>query len=294
MSITAELGVSRVLSLPQGPVRIYERGTGQPVVFVQGLFANAAAWRKVVPALADEYRCITADWPFGAHHLPMSAQADLTPIGLAGTVADVLDHLDLNDVILVGNDGGGMVSQLVVTRRPDRVGGLVLTPCDAYENFPPPQFDYLCRIARVPGITPLAARVLRIEAIRLGCARSRYGFGQLHSGPIDVEVLDHYLRGLINERGVLTDAIKFLRAVDNRYTLEAARQFSSVTLPVLIAWSPEDEVFPIRHGHRLAADFPNARLEMIENSRTWVAEDQPDRLASLIRQFAATVGAHNR
>ncbi|MFF3224581.1 alpha/beta fold hydrolase [Nocardia suismassiliense] len=290
MNVTAGLGDSRLVQLPQGPIRIYERGRGQPLVFVQGLFANAAAWRKVVPLLTDSYRCITADWPFGAHHLPMAPQADLTPVGIADTVADVIDHLDLNGVILIGNDGGGMLSQLVITRRPDRIGGLILTPCDAYENFPPPQFDYLCRIARLSGIEPLAARALRNRAVRNACARSRYGFGELSSRPIDADLLNHYFHGMATDRGVLRDSIKFLRAVDNRYTLDAAEQFPTIALPVLIAWASEDDVFPFRHGRQLAEDFPNAQLETIPHSRTWVAEDQPEHLVRLIRQFTDSCG----
>ena len=37
---------------------------------------------------------------------------------------------------------------------------------------------------------------------------------------------------------------------------------------------------------RLARDFPNARLERIDDSYTFVSEDQPERLAKLIAEFA--------
>jgi pimeloyl-ACP methyl ester carboxylesterase len=52
---------------------------------------------------------------------------------------------------LVGNDGGGMLCQLVAVNDSERIGRLVVTPCDAYENFPPRMFDYLCWAARIPG-----------------------------------------------------------------------------------------------------------------------------------------------
>ncbi|EUA88046.1 alpha/beta hydrolase family protein [Mycobacterium ulcerans str. Harvey] len=53
-------------------------------------------------------------------------------------VADVLATLDLHDVVLVGNDTGGVVAQLVAVHHPERLGALVLTSCDAFEHFPPP------------------------------------------------------------------------------------------------------------------------------------------------------------
>ena len=66
-------------------------------------------------------------------------------------IADFIDALDLDDVTLVGNDTGGAICQLVVDRRPERLGRLVLTNCDAFENFPPRLFKPLVVAARVPG-----------------------------------------------------------------------------------------------------------------------------------------------
>jgi pimeloyl-ACP methyl ester carboxylesterase len=93
--------------LHKGPLRIHGRGQGEPILFVHGLFANAVAWRKVVPLLAESFRCITADWPFGSHSLLMDPEADCSPAGIAATVADAIEALDLDGVTLVGNDGGG-------------------------------------------------------------------------------------------------------------------------------------------------------------------------------------------
>ncbi|WP_410871240.1 alpha/beta fold hydrolase [Nocardia sp. A7] len=292
MSVVTELGESRLVHLPQGTVRIYERGQGEPVLFVHGLFANAAAWRKVVPPLADSYRCVTADWPFGAHRIPMASDADLTALGIAHTIADVIETLDLDEVTLVGNDGGGMLAQLVVAHRPERIARLVLTPCDAYENFPPPLFDYMCWMARTPGAGTLIGRLLRISTLRHACARSRLGFGGLSCNPISSELIDHYLHGLTHDQGVVRDSLEFLRTVDNKYTLDAAARFASSTLPVLIAWAEDDKFFPYAHAERLAEDFPNARLESITDSLTWVAEDQPIRTADLINHFIGSTPIH--
>lgn len=285
MSVVSALGNSRMVELPDGVVRVYERGEGEPIVFIHGLFANAAAWRKVVPLLADRYRCVTADWPFGAHQTPMTPGADLTPSGIADTIADVIEHLDLHNVTLVGNDGGGMLAQLVITRSPSRIGRLVLTPCDAYENFPPPLFEYLCTMARVPASLHLFSALLRVPAVRRMFGRSLLGYGGLSHTRIDDDLLDHYLRGLMTDRGVRRDTIEFLRSVDNRYTLEAAAKFGDFAQPVLIAWAPDDRFFPFTHAERFDQDFRDARLETIADSLTWVAEDQPGRTAELIDAF---------
>ncbi|OZC53002.1 hydrolase [Rhodococcus sp. RS1C4] len=253
-------------------------------MFVHGLFANAAIWRKVVPLLAENHRCITADWPFGSHAIPVGPGGDMTATGIADVVADVIERLDLRDVTLVGNDGGGMLTQLVITRRPERIGRVVLTPCDAYENFPPPFFAYLCRLARVPITLDLIALALRVPWLRRLYGRSPIGFGWLSHARLGDELLDHFAMPIL-DAGIRRDIARFLRSVDKKYTLDAAEHFRDFEKPVMVAWASDDKFFPFEHAERLVSDFPNARSTMIEGSRTWVSEDRPDVVAALIDDF---------
>lgn len=289
MSPTAALGPMTVVELSQGPIRTYRTGSGPTIVFVHGLFCNAAVWRKVVPLLEDRYTCITADWPFGSHYLPMKDSADLTPRGIAETVADTIEALELDDVTLVGNDGGTMLSQLVVAYRPERLGALVLTSGDAYENFPPRMFEYLCWLARIPGAVAAVGQSLRLPPVR----RLPNAYGWLSHSRVPDDVLDHYLAPLRN-RAVRRDGLKFLRSVSNRYTLDAAGRFRTFDKPALIAWCADDKFFPLEHAERLHTQFPDSRRRDIADSRTYVSEDQPEVLASLIGEFLAEIAAGHR
>src|SRR5688572_20336728 len=137
MSKSVELGEQREIRLPAGVVRYRERGSGPAILFVHGLLVNGDLWRKVVPLLAGEFRCITPDWPLGSQDVPLDEGVKLTTRKAAGIIRRFLDALDLDDVTLVGNDTGGGLCQILVAERPERVGRLVLTSCDAFENFPP-------------------------------------------------------------------------------------------------------------------------------------------------------------
>src|SRR5689334_9762337 len=106
MSLSAALGEEREVRLGAGTIRYRERGQGRPVVFAHGFLTNADLWRNVVPPLAQEWRCIAPDWPLGSHTVAMERGADLTPHGVARLVAEFLAALDLEDVVLVGNDTG--------------------------------------------------------------------------------------------------------------------------------------------------------------------------------------------
>jgi pimeloyl-ACP methyl ester carboxylesterase len=275
------LGVARELELPQGRLRWFEAGTGSPIVFVHGLLVNANLWRKVVANLSAEFRCITLDLPLGSHTLPMPEAADLTPHGLADLIADALDALELEDVALVGNDTGGALCQMVVTRRPERIGRLVLTSCDYRDNFPPPMFRYFKPAAAIPGAMKLLMLPMRLRAPR----RLPFAFGWLVARPIGRQAEDSYLLPGMTVAGVERDLRRVIKGLHTRYTNEAADRLGEFDKPALIAWSREDRFFKPTHAQRLAQDLPNAQLEWIENARSLSPEDEPGRLAELIGGF---------
>jgi pimeloyl-ACP methyl ester carboxylesterase len=278
-----DLGPPRDLELPAGRVRCFEAGDASawPMVFVHGLLVNANLWRKVVPRLSDDFRCVSLDLPLGSHELPLPG-ADLSPTGLADLIADAIAELGLEEVTLVGNDTGGGLSQIVISRRPERIGRLFLTSCDAFENFPPKFFNFLKLSAKVPGAIQVGFAPLRLEAPR----RLPIAFGWLAHDRIDREASDSYVLPPLTAKGPREDVRRVLPQIEPRYLLEAAASFPRFEKPVQIAWSRDDKFFPLEHAERLAQSFPNARLDWIEDSRTFSPEDQPERLADLIREFA--------
>jgi pimeloyl-ACP methyl ester carboxylesterase len=274
------LGVARKLELPQGRLRYFEAGAGSPIVFVHGLLVNANLWRKVVARLSPEFRCIALELPLGSHTLPMP-DADLTPYGLADLIADALEALALEQATLVGNDTGGALCQIAVTRRPERVGRLVLTSCDYRDNFPPRMFRYFKPAAAIPGAMKLLMLPMRLRAPR----RLPFAFGWLVTRPIDREAENSYLLAGMTIPGVERDLKRVIKGIDTRYTNEAADRLGQFEKPALIAWSRDDRFFKPAHAERLAQELSNARLEWIENARSLSPEDEPARLAELIASF---------
>jgi pimeloyl-ACP methyl ester carboxylesterase len=281
LDLDSALGPQQEVRLPGGTVRYRERGAGPPVLFVHGLLVNGALWRKVVPDLAPDFRCIAPDWPLGSHEVPLGDGVDRSPGGMAQLIADFMAALELQDVTLVGNDSGGALCQLVVTRHPERVGRLVLTPCDAFENFPPKMFRYLTVAAKVPGALTLLVQSMRPRVTR----RTPIAFGWLTKRPLPGPVSDHYVQPVIRDRRIREDARAFMLGVDPADTIAAAEKLRGFDRPALLAWAPEDRFFPIAHAERLAELLPDARLARIDDSRTFVSEDQPQRLAELIGGF---------
>jgi len=237
----------------------------------------------VTPGLESRFRCIVPDWPLGSHVTPMRPDADMTPRGVAQLIGDFLEALDLRDVTIVGNDTGGALTQMLAAERPDRLARVVLTPCDTFDNFLPPLFKPLEWSARVPGGLNAMVQSLRIRPMR----RLPIAFGRLTKHRPPHEVTDAWLHPFLSNREIRRDTVRFIRAIDKKDTLEAAERLRSFQKPVLIAWASEDRVFPLDHARRLTELLPDARLVEIDDSYSFVPEDQPERLAQEIGAFAA-------
>ncbi|MGB7588751.1 MAG: alpha/beta hydrolase [Solirubrobacterales bacterium] len=271
----------REIELVDGTVRYREAGDGPPVVFVHGYLVDGRLWDGVVDSLSDRCRCLVPDWPFGAHRVGMKADADLSPIGVAGLIASFLDKLDLNDVTIVGNDMGGAMSQVLVTRHPERVGRLVLTNCDTHENFPPGIFKAMPPIAKLPGGMSALAAPFRIGAV------ARAAFRPFARTRIPDELVASWMEPAMHDRAVRRDLKKVTAGMDKRFTLEAAEKLGGSELPILLAWAPGDRYFPITYPERLAAGAQNVRIVQIPESKTFVPLDQPQLLADEIASFTA-------
>src|SRR5271163_164340 len=157
------------VTLTSGTIHYEKSGPsdGRPLVFVHGYMMGASLWRPLSERLSNRgFLCLAPTWPLGAHPEPMSVEADLTMEGVAAIVGAFLDSLELEDVVLVGNDTGGAVAQILATTADQRLGALVLTSCDAFEHFPPPIIKPLISAARTQPTFTAALQPLRTRFAR--------------------------------------------------------------------------------------------------------------------------------
>ena len=272
----------RHVDLDIGRIRVRESGDGPAVLLVHGALVNSHLWDDVIPLLADRHRVIAPDLPLGCHADPVRSGAPLDLPAEADVVAGLVTALHLDDVTLVGNDTGGAICQLVVTRRPEGIGRLVLTSCDAFDNCPPRFFRFLVWASYLPGNAWLIAQSMRSPWF----ARLPIAFGRLTHRGLDRERLDLMFEPLRRSRGVCRDVVRLLRSMDAADTRAAAAALGDVTIPVLVAWSADDRIFPPEHASRLVALLPHATASPIADSLAFSPIDQPAALAQRIADFS--------
>ncbi|HET6964163.1 MAG TPA: alpha/beta hydrolase [Acidimicrobiales bacterium] len=273
-----------------GPVDYRVFGPDDPTapvaLFVHGFLVNGTLWDRVADRLAEDgVRAIIPDWPLGAHRRPAEPDAELSPTSVADAVLELMAALDLRDVVLVGNDTGGALCQLALRNGADRVGGLVLTNCDGFEQFPPRFFVPLFLMARYPAAVWALGQQTRLRAVR----HSPLGFGPLLNHPRPADLTRSWIQPLLDSRAVRHDVARFARAMRRTELVDSATWLSRFDRPVRLVWGTRDRHFTIGLARRLAAAFPHATIDEVADATTFVPVDRPDAVAGAVKQILAGV-----
>ncbi len=274
------------IDLPHGTVRYRVAGpehpTAPPVVFVHGFLVNGSLWSKTADALAAAgVRSYAPDWPLGAHTIALGSRADQSPRGIARQILAFLEALELDDVTLVGNDTGGAICQFLLDTDAAGIGRVVLTNCDAFENFPPAPFGVLFKSFRSATAIRGLLAPMRATAVR----HSPAGFGLLVGEPLDPAQTRAWVEPCLTDAGIREDVARFAREVDPQDLLTASNRLGGFGGPALLVWGTGDRFFKLDFARRLRDVFADARLVEIDGGRTFIPHDVPQRLAEEIAAF---------
>lgn len=272
----------RSVELTAGTVEYEETGEGPPVVLLHGLLMNHTQWDQVLPLLPSGFRYLRPVLPLGSHRVPMRPDADLSLRGQAQLVADFLDVLDLEDVTLVHTDWGGGLF-LTAYGLDDRVGRLVIFPCEAFDNFPPGLPGRMAALAaRLPGGLMLAAAQLRVGWLR----RSPLLMGQMAKRPLPDELIRAWTEPVLTNPAVRRDLRAYAgQRFDSASLVRDTEALSNFTGEALVLWSPENVVMPPAHGAQLAQVLPDGRLVEIPDAYVLSMLDNPEAVAKALEAF---------
>ena len=264
-------------------IEYQDLGKGKPIVFIHGAFSSGKTWRKVIPELSENFRCIVPEWPFGGHKIPIANKLDFSPNGIADLVAGFLRALELGDVIIVANDTGGAYAQVFTAKYGRKVSHLILSNCEGFEIFPPKKFKSLQSMVKVPGYLWLLSKVFSFKP----SLKWDMTFGLLSHSLSKEELFDFYVKHFVENALIRNDFKELAIEWHPKYTENAAKELDAFDKPVLILWGIDDsELFPIELGKRLNAIFSNSTFVEIEKSKTYVQEDRPQDFVANIERFA--------
>jgi len=257
---------------PSGRISYVEQGSGPVALFVHGVLLNGYLWRHQLAELGDLRRCIAPD--LLAHgHTEIDPHQDVSVTANAHMLAQFLDALGIDQIDLVGNDSGGGICQIFAALYPQRLRSLVLTNCDAHDNWPPQAFQPFVEMVAAGGLAGTLQAILDDKAV----FRSEQALGPAYEDAQNVsdDTIETYLRPFLSSAQRTRDLESFVNAFDSRHTLAIEDGLRKVQAPTLIAWGTDDVYFPLEWSHWLAQTIPGTtrRLEL-EGARIFFPEER--------------------
>ena len=242
-----------------------ERGSGQPLLLIQGLGYARWSWDPVVPLLAEDYRVLFFDnRGIGESDKP---DGPYTARLMADDAVQVLDEAGVDHAHVLGASLGGMIAQELAVAAPERVDKLVLcctTPGGA---------------ASVP--MPQVTVDLFAEAATLApeVALRRFVENALSSdAPPELvqELFERRVANPLDPAGWQAQAAAGIgfQGVDE-----------TITAPTLLVTGTDDNVVDPRNSDVLAERIPGAELERLEGAGHLFFWEQPDAFVTIVKDF---------
>jgi len=233
---------SCVIETNGAAIRIAEGGAGEPaLVFLHYWGGSARTWQRVIDRLGGQVRWIAIDQRGWGGSVATDGRYDLA--AMADDVESVVRALDVRRYVLVGHSMGGKVAQIVATRRPPGLAGLVLVAPAPPTPMPVPE------VQRAGMLASYGSRdgVLQALAVLAGTPLSE---------ELREQVIEDTLHGAPEAKRVWTD---------HGMIEDVSAGLDAVTIPVSILVGSRDRV---EHESALREVFgrllPQATVRVLE------------------------------
>jgi len=225
-----------------------------PLVLIHGTSASLHTWQGWVGELAAERRLISADLP-GFGLTGPDPNRDYSIERYVRFIDALLDHLQVEQAVLVGNSLGGWIAWEYALAHPQRAHSLILVDAAGYGSMPK-QIPIGFQLARNEWMRPLLEKLLPRFLVR-DSVRQVYGDPERVTDDLVDRYFELSLR-LGNRRALFDRFAQGLGSPDN------GERIARIAQPTLIIWGELDRLIPLSDGKRFAADLPQAELVVLE------------------------------
>jgi haloalkane dehalogenase len=263
-----------------------DQGAGDPVVMVHGNPTWSFFFRRVITALAPDYRTIAPDhMGCGLSDKPDDAQYDFRLQSRLDDFSALMDHLALERVTLLVHDWGGMIGMAWAVAHPQRVARIIITNTAAF--FPPGRKPIPLRLRIIRNLSALATPAVLHGNLFAGAA--------VHMAPRR-RLAAKVKKGLLAPYSCPRNRLATLRFVqdiplapgDTGFPIvdRVDRQLARLAhIPMLILWGRHDFVFDLDYYNEWCHRFPKADRHLFDDAGHYLMEDIPERIIGRVKQF---------
>lgn len=252
---------SRFIDVNGLTVHYQQAGQGKPaIILLHGFGSSTYSWREVMEPLSSLGTVVAFDRPaFGLTERPLpgewTGESPYSPSAQVDLLFGLMDALEIDRAVLVGNSAGGTVAMNAALANPQRVQALVLVDAAVYNGGGTPAF--LRPLFQTPQMDRLGVLLARSISTR--------GMDILYTAwhdqsRITPEIIENYRKPLMADNWDV--ALWELTRSSRASGLEA--RLDEFNLPVLVVTGDDDRIVPTAESIRLAGEMKDARLVVFE------------------------------
>nr|WP_240795402.1 alpha/beta hydrolase [Aquibacillus halophilus] len=234
-----------------------------PIFLIHGFASSTYTFRRIIPLLQEQFSIISVDLP-GFGRSEKSTSFVYTFENYAKLLIECMDQFNISNTHIVAHSMGGQIALHMARIAPEKVNKLVLLCSSGYAKSSKKLLIYSSYL-------PLFERSISYFIRRKGVEKYLKG-ALFNQALINDEIINEFAKPL-SEKAFYTSLIRLLR---HREGDLLPKQLQEIRVPTLLIWGEEDSVVPIRVGHKLVKDLPNAQLITYEKTGHLITEERPE------------------
>ena len=242
-------------------------GQGQAIVLIHGLFGSYENLGVIARALAGQWQVINLDM---RNHGRSGWHDSMSYALMAEDVKETLDHLGLEQVMLLGHSMGGKIAMEFALRYPDRVNKLILADISPVQNKP----RHLEILSALDGIELDNLQSRQQADQQLALSVTETGVRQFLLKSLYKE--GERFRWRFNVKALIANYLQLLAAPSSKGPYPG---------PTLFIKGAESDYLLPEHQHQIQQLFPHSKAKVIMGTGHWLHAEKPVAFAKIVTDF---------
>jgi 3-oxoadipate enol-lactonase len=244
-----------------------EQGSGPPLLLIHGLMVTGEMFEHIKGHFSTKHRVIIPD--LRGHGRSQNLPPPYTAAQLAADISNLLDHLKIDSIVVLGYSQGGAIAQQFILDYPKRCNRLILACTYAY--------NMATFREKLEGhLVPLLIRILGMK--RFANLIISKGLKKL-----DKENADWVIGMIANQ-----DLKLMLSAWKETMAFDSRQRLAEIKCPTLIIAASNDEAVPFHHAKMLHSGIKDSQLITIDGANHALIWTHPNEFIKLADKFLET------
>ncbi|MDF1655042.1 MAG: alpha/beta hydrolase [Coxiellaceae bacterium] len=251
-------------------------GASEVIVLLAGLTRDHTVWRKVVPLLENKYKLILVDNRDVGQSSAYSHPYEL--YDMADDVIELLQHLQLSLVHVVGHSLGGFISFHIAAKAPEIVKSLILCNTDSIQT--EHGIGYLDLRIRTAQLTPIGESPVANLGNIVSIMPYIYSEATLSDASFVAEIADYDAANPYPQ-----SPMSFINQAKAARNHNADGLLADIRCPVLIVTGEDDELFTSEAAYVLSDKMHNTTVEILASVAHMPQLEAPEGFSKVISDF---------